>query len=118
MTEERLASIATAVRRELGAAPSSPAELGERLTTLDVELPGDPWARWLLLALCRHEARQAWVGEIVRGRLGGDRQGTITYMNWKTGHYFVGASHFEQVLAELRRRGVDVDSIIKEPGFR
>jgi hypothetical protein len=72
MSEERLASIASAVDRELRATPSSPEELGERLEKRDVDLPGDPWDRWLLLALCRHEARQAWVGEVVRGRLGGD----------------------------------------------
>ncbi len=70
----RLTSIASAVGRELRAIPGSPVELGARLATLDRQLPGEPWARWLLLALYRHEARQAWVGEVVRKRLGGELQ--------------------------------------------
>lgn len=30
----------------------------------------DPWSTWLLLGLCRHERRQAFVGKVVRERLG------------------------------------------------
>ncbi|HEY8503001.1 MAG TPA: hypothetical protein VIL46_00365, partial [Gemmataceae bacterium] len=39
------------------------------------DLPS-PWETWLLVGLVRHRARQLWVGEIVRTRLGGDL-GTI-----------------------------------------
>jgi hypothetical protein len=34
-------------------------------------LPASPWARWILLALHRHRARQAFVQEVVRERLDG-----------------------------------------------
>jgi hypothetical protein len=34
-------------------------------------LPGDPWARWLFVALHRHLSRQRWVARIVEERLGG-----------------------------------------------
>lgn len=30
----------------------------------------DPWSTWLLLGLCRHQRRQAFVGQVVRERLG------------------------------------------------
>ncbi len=51
--------------------PTTDAALQDALAKPMLALPGDPWSRWLLLALHRHEHRQAWVGEIVRDRLSG-----------------------------------------------
>jgi hypothetical protein len=54
--------------------------------------PGDlpsPWLTWTLIALVRHRRRQAWVGELVRKRLGGDLGllaacGALGHPDWKS----------------------------------
>jgi hypothetical protein len=56
-------------------APASSSELVAGLAGEPVvPLPGDPWSRWLLVALHRHIPRQLWVAEIVRQLLDGNLQ--------------------------------------------
>ncbi|AGP37458.1 hypothetical protein BE04_39335 [Sorangium cellulosum] len=52
--------------------PESAERVARAALDLGVELPGDPWARWLLVALHRHIPRQRWVGRIVEQHLNGD----------------------------------------------
>ncbi|WP_437729276.1 DUF6896 domain-containing protein [Sorangium sp. So ce861] len=52
--------------------PESAERIARAALDLGVELPGDPWARWLLVALHRHIPRQRWVGRIVEQHLNGD----------------------------------------------
>ena len=59
------------LRRLLQHQPRSKRQLQDLLSATEPPiLPLDPWRRALLLCLYRHHPRQAWLGQIVRERLG------------------------------------------------